>query len=801
MRPYLLSVLSVFLLFIATSSMAQFSVRGKVTGTDSSLIAGATVILYQVKDSAVVQVATTDTLGEFLLKAHTAGTYFLQIGCVGHETRSWPSFSVVRSGDHINVGSLVLATRTIQLDQYTVTAREKGTEQKDGMLVVNLKNSPVAAGSSVLELLERLPTVTVNQQNNTLSIKGKSDALVMINGRRNYMPVDALFQWLAGMNAVNVEKVEIITNPSASLDAEGNAGFINIVLKKNKNEGLSGNVSAGLGYGAGSLENVNGDVAYTSGKLGVFGSYSFSRNCQRQLSFNSREEEGNSQAFSVSTNSERTPVQRNHNIQVGADYQPGKDTYIGIMLTGYNNKWDMNALNTSTISVLRADTLLQISNHEINQWDHYGANGNFQHSFRNKSVLSASVDYLSYKNSNPVSYTENYYDDEKNFLFGQLSRSSKSTPIGIFVAKADYTIFSGKAWKMQAGAKSSVSNLTNDVAVSSMSQRQWVIDSSLTSDSKLKEVIFAGYGEVNYNIKDKTTIKGGLRYEYTDFDLNLDGDSRMRYGNWFPSLIFNTKLGQHSSIGFSYVKRINRPSFTDIAPFFLFIDPYTLFSGNPAVQPSTSNSFTIDYTIGPLSISSSFTSEKNALTKFQISVDTGSNIELIKPENLGTIRSFNSTIILPVRICRFWSSQNTMSGLWQEVDAGVFEHNEMLDKWSLQISSTQSVKLPANYSLEVTGFYNSAMLSGTSQLQAVGGLNFGAQKVFGRSTIRLNYNDILNTLKYTSLVQANGYDIRNGFSFSHPTLKIGYTYKFGSSHPAEKPVRRPDLPEEKARVE
>ena len=316
--------------------------------------------------------------------------------------------------------------RTTVLKEVAVVAAPIPLTQKEGRLVLDLKNSPTSAGSSVLDILAKMPAVTVNAQSNTFSIKGKEGAIVFINGKRNYMPPSGLFQLLAGLNAGNIDKIEIITTPSADMDAEGKAGIINIILKKGKHEGRYGSLGAQAGYGAGTFAGLNGDITWDQGKWDLNASYSFSRNAQKQISFNYRQNTWQGADFTSNTLSERSPVQTDHNVYIDAGYQLTKTSALRGSFTMYDNKWSMDALNHTAQSLGQAHSGFDTPNDEINHWTHYGEVLGFTHSFRNKSFFSSSVDYLYYKDNNPANYQP-------------ATRTAKLTPISIFVGEMDYS--------------------------------------------------------------------------------------------------------------------------------------------------------------------------------------------------------------------------------------------------------------------------------------------------------------------------------------------------------------------------
>nr|WP_276505068.1 outer membrane beta-barrel family protein [Terrimonas sp. H1YJ31] len=377
--------------------------------------------------------------------------------------------------------------------------------------------------------------------------------------------------------------------------------------------------------------------------------------------------------------------------------------------------------------------------------------------------------------------------------------------MNIIVPQLNYTLFSGNSLEIQVGTKFSFSNFNDSVIVSSLVNGNWSNNQALTGTSQLKESIIAGFVEANYKIKDRIKLRAGIRYEWTDFYLTMNEPSQdiyRKYGNLFPTFSLSYRANSVNSMSVFYSKRINRPTFNDIAPFVLFIDPYTFFSGNSAIQPSYTNTIGADFNLRNFLFSLSYSYEANSLAKFQISVDPTTNLETVKPVNLYYTKSFSTGLTMPIPITSWWNFQSSINGLWQKIKTGSFHNNTTLNLSSLQMTGSQSFKLPKNYLVEVSGFYNTKMFAGTSLIQPYGGLNLGIQKKWNQgSTLRLNLNDVFNSIKSTAFVQMLGYDIRNGYDFSQRTLKISYTYMFGIKVASHRNKAGLNAEEDRKRVE
>jgi hypothetical protein len=430
---------------------------------------------------------------------------------------------------------------SVTLSSVTVTAKKPLFEQKIDRMIINVQNNITAAGSSALEILEKSPGVTVNRQNNSIAIIGKEGIVVMVNGKISNMPSSAIIQMLEGMNAGNIERIELITTPPSNFDAEGNAGFINIVFKVNPNQGLNGSYSLTMGYGRGTTPAANINFNYRQNKLNLFGSYSFMRIDFIQDFYLYRSVRNIPDIRETSIYSRRDAVQRNHNARMGIDYQASAKTVIGAVAGTYDNRWSMDAVNNSSMFLNKTkDTSVKLINDEINQWRNYMVNVNLQHDISSRQKISFDADYLYYFDNNPTNYFNSYYNGSGNLLFNEQTTSGKKTPIHIWVAKSDYKTTIGKA-EVETGLKGTTSQFTNDVIVQNLEQNQWITNNDFTAKYNLKESIGAAYGSFQINPTEKLTLKAGLRYEYTYSHLGSANEPdlvKRNYGNLFPYFLY-----------------------------------------------------------------------------------------------------------------------------------------------------------------------------------------------------------------------------------------------------------------------
>jgi outer membrane receptor protein involved in Fe transport len=797
---------TLFLIFVPSLFFAQntHSISGLVKESSGKGLPFANVLLLHQKDSAFVKGLVTQENGSYLLGNLEKGNYIIMASMVGYQSVYSKPFSL---NSHYTVETLTLTNGEL-LDEVIVEATKALYVQKVDRMVINVASSIVSAGSSALEILERSPGVIVNRQSNNISVVGKDGVVVMINGKASYVPADALVQLLEGMSADNIESIELITTPPANFDAEGNAGFINIVLKKSTDTGLNGAYSFSAGFGNGEVTSDNLNFNYRKNKINFFGSYSFSLKAQKELFIASREYMKENNLASTYTNSDRDSQQRNHNARIGLDYEISDKTIMGVLLNAYDNKWSMDAFNES----FDAENGIPISyvnlkNNEINQWNHFGVNYNIKHNFTADNFVSFDIDYLYYKDNNPNDYDNSFYDANKDYLYNELAKSTKITPIKTLVTNVDYKGELSEKLKLETGLKATFSKFENSVSVQDFVGSNWVIDPTLTNKSNLDEKIFASYGALDYSLNDKISMKFGLRYEYTDSQLDTDTEGKVidkQYGIFFPSLFFNRKFNDNLNMNLSYSKRITRPTFNDLAPFVILLDPSTFISGNAGLQPAISNSVKYDINYKSIILSFQYTNEDFSIARFQEHIDEETNRLIFEASNLEYTKTFAVTFGLPIKINDWWRMQHNFNLIKQKVKGFYLDEPVVLSIVNFSANTTQSFKFSDSYSGEISAFYYSPSIFGTTKYNEVYGVNLGIQKKFGKKggNLKFSISDIFDTIKYVGGTDLPDQNIKtyNVFDFNNRTYTLSYSRSFGNNKLKSSRERGTGADEERKRV-
>jgi len=790
-----------------TPLSAQTKITGIVLDEQEEALSYAGIMLLNASDSLLVKGDVSTDDGSFTFKAIPPGNYLIGISLVGYNDFFSPAFEIAATEKELSLGTYRIAPNTLLLEEVEVVARRPLFEQRIDRLVVNVAQSITAAGGTALEVLERSPGIIVNRQTNSIAMSGKSGVVLMINNKINRLPVETIIQMLDGMPAANIERIEIITTPPANFDAEGNAGILSIILKKNQAEGLNGSINASVGYGAHEKYGSNINFNYRKGRVNLFGDYGYDFNHTAQVFTNYRSIVNDGMFIENDNISRRDPITQNYNGRLGLDINLSDKTVVGVLGTWGKRDWNMNAVNTVDRLVdQQLQERLIVDNQEINIWKNWLANFNLQHQFSEKSRMSLDLDYTEYDNDNPTDYVNRFFDPQGNLSNEEELRVGKKTPIGIYVGKLDYATSWGEKVSLEAGVKGTFSEFENDFSVENLLQEVWVSDDQYTAAYLLEEKIGAAYGTASWQITPKTGIKAGLRYEYTDSNLGTAEEPNIidrEYGNWFPSIFLTQELSEDKQLQVSYSRRINRPAYTDLAPFVIFFDPNTLLSGNVALQPAYTDAYRVGYRHQRWFFSLDYGYTDQAIARFQPQVDPETNQQINTPLNMDFQQNLSLSVSFPVDITEWWSMRYNLVSFWQNNQLSVNEQIVNNEGITFRGNTTQTFNLPWEINLEVTGFFMSPAAFGLIKSKPFGDIALGLQKNLGdkAGSIRIN---VANLLEGNFASTANQPDInlnyRGKFAFAERRVRLTYTYNFGSNKVKAARNRQTGSSEEQGRI-
>jgi Outer membrane protein beta-barrel family/Carboxypeptidase regulatory-like domain len=804
----LISILSINLKTYGQHS-GKWIIRGTITDTAGKGLTTATVAILKAADSSLIKGVVTDDAGKFEFINLPSGDYIINATHQGF-AGSWSGkISLDSIKATIFFSNIKLIPNDKTLNEVTITAKKPFFEQKIDRIIVNVASNISSAGSNALEVLERSPGIVVDQQNYTLSMNGKAGVVVMINGRINHMTMAAVVQMLAGMNADNIEKIELITAPPANLDAEGNAGYINIILKSSSQYGTNGSYSLTGGYGRGLITKASANLNYRKNKSNFYGDFSFSKVHFPQI-FNFYRKVANMEdTTETSSVANRNVVELFYSGRLGLDYQISKKTIIGVLFSGHDDKVSIHSNNNTTVTVNHIlDSTLVIVNDEVNNWHNLSGNFNLQHDFSNDEKIIFNLNYDFYKDNNPVSYLNSYYDSMGNFLYSRNIISQKQTPINVWAIPLDYSKKISAKVSLEAGIKSTFSEFQNNVQIDTLTQNTLKEDDTLSAIYRLQENINAAYSSINIAFDTKTNLKAGLRYEYTYSNLSSQIRKNIvdrHYGNLFPSLFLSHTINENNAVNLTYTRRITRPTFNDMAPFVIFLDPFTFFSGNPALQPSITDALSTSYIYKKKIFSFSYSHEANPITDFFPKIDSINNILTLAAQNQKNMNTISFSLALPFKISNWWSMQNNIIGNWQQLN-GFFNNTPIhLTEEYVVITSTHDFSLPKDITMELSGNFNSGGFFGAYQVKPKGLLNLSLQKKLVKSRSSISFN-VLNMFRFNDLnfflnIPGQNLVTNNKVVFNYTSYNLTFSHNFGNDKVKEKRNRTTGAEDEKSRVQ
>jgi hypothetical protein len=691
--------------------------------------------------------------------------------------------------ESIKFEDITLRVSLEQMGEVSVTARRPLFEQKIDRLVVNVQSSITSSGSSVLQVLEKLPGIQVNRQNNSISMSGKSGVRVMINDKFVQLPIDAVVQMLNGMSAVNIEQIELITTPPARYDAEGDAGIIHIIMTEFTEIGTTGMVGGTAGYNYAEILGGNFNISHRRDRFAMFMDYSINYDRTQNIWNNRRFLETNNFIEEVKSENIRQPSTGVQNARMGLEYQMGQKTTAGLLLTGYQRLWRTLDLSDNFNSFSPSSSLLtELTARETNRWKNGLVNVSLDHKFSSSQSLNFDADYLYYINDNPSFYVNRFIEGEISRMDSESIDVEKETPIHIRVVKLDYIHVLSDQFTLETGVKGSLSDFTNKVSVSNLIQNVWVVNDTFSQDAELSEKTGAAYLSGSWKPGETVRVNAGLRYEYTDRFLSTpdsQGLLDVQDGYLFPSLFIQKSLPNEKNIGFSYSRRITRPNFNDLAPFVFFLDPNTFLSGNPDLNPAVSNALKLDYNHKQLLISLQYSYTKDEIVGFQPVVDQNTNEQTYSAKNLRYFKSYVINTSLPVYFAPWWELRINASGRYQILRTAHLNKNQTLDIYGLTANITNSIDLPRDFSLEISGYYQSKTAFGTMIFKPLGSVNAGIQKriASGQGTLRISADDLFHTnlWRFNTNIPSANLDNRGFLDFSSRNVKLTFTWNFGNS--------------------
>jgi iron complex outermembrane recepter protein len=811
-------LLFIFLQFCLIQTISA-QVTGKVINAEGKPVIAATVLLLKSSDSSVIKTTVTNGNGNYLLESIPVGKYMLQITGTGYESMI-AQFELVHQQNK-DLGKQIISATMKELEEVTVRSQKPMLQQTAEGLIVNAESSILTKGSNVLQVLERSPGIVINRRDNSIELNGKTGVTVMLNGKLIRMSESQVLDLLAGMSADDIATIELLSSPSAKYDAEGSAGLINIVLKKNKHKGTNGSASVTAGYGYRGKAAAGFNLSRNTDNINFYGSYTFSHNAIYSSMYVDSWQDmpflgGEIHALGLDTTHSAF---NNHNATIGIDVTLNAKTTIGAGIIYSNNK-SAGAKDTYLGYNILPDSLLQYNGRNAGKsvWNNIVSSVYMERLLRKDEKLSMNIDYLYFNHNAPYEVHGTFVNKHgaaagnDQALSAPAQRGFAKTSIRVFVGKIDYAKQFGKNVKLDAGIKSTYTQSSSYSGFESLINGAWTNDPQAINNIVMKEGIGAAYASLNSQINPSTNLVTGLRYEYayTNMNNSKTGEEivKRRRGVFFPNIFFTRKISERSEAQLSYSKRITRPSYNDLASYVGYNDPTAVYTGNPFLQPTITHNIKLGYKYKNYTASLLFSRDKNAISRYQLTESPAHDMLFISPQNISWQNNLTFQTNLPVKINNWWMmNYGFVGGLRQykvTYTKQPFEHAY----FCYSVNYSNSFKMPQQFSAELSGSYNNVTYNGTQKVEGILRLNLGIKKELAnnKGSIQLSVTDILQRelydIHYGTLTEEafaiNNHVIVYTESTKFPVIRVSYSRSFGNNK--SKAVRSTGSNDEQERI-
>ncbi|WP_276965534.1 TonB-dependent receptor [Bacteroides graminisolvens] len=804
-----LLVLSVLTVYAETEKGAQ--ITGKVI--DASTKQGmefANISLRKTGSKEFIKGTVSDQLGAFRLDGVSNGNYVVAVSVVGYATFE-KELTIGTGQKTINLRKILLKEDTQLLNEVQVVGQRSQMKFEIDRKVFNVDQSLATAGGSASDVLGNIPSVQVDPEGE-VSLRGNSSVTVWINGKESGLSADNRAQILEQLPAESIERVEVITNPSAKYNPEGTAGIINIVLKKNRKAGYYGSLQAGVDTRGG--YNAAGNVNFSSGKFESF----------VNVGTRVRKSEGEGYTNRQNLDDNGNPVSSLNQLRndedtrkpviarMGTTYHAtDKDHFsfsgFGLLGRGDETDWLNYTSNipgsfTNSLRTSAEKRKMNIGNFEIG----------YKRDFSEKSNLDLSASY------NLVNITpESSFLQVSNYA-GGTSTSSYQFQENVMKPRkwefqADYVTEFGEHNKIEAGYKGEFLTSKSKVSTySGTSEGNAAFNEGLYNNFTYDQNVNALYATYSKRI-NRFGIQLGLRGEHTRTNTNSLGYNQSEtdhpaykddYFSFYPSAFLSYQLPSNNELQLNYTRRVSRPWGGQLNPFVNLTDSTNISYGNPSLLPQYSNSLELNYIKNweshTLSASLYYRNTDNVIQR--ISYRDG---DIMKStfENIAKTQSAGTELILKNNLFRMIDLTSTLNFYYNKLDGFSYlpegattpvvgEADEDFS-WSARIIA--NIMLPWGVSLQATGDYNSRELVAQGYRKANHAIDLGLRKSFldRKLSLTINTRDLLNSRKRETITSGSGFSQESVFARSGRTVGFTLTYNFGNMKGSSK---RPDRQEQ-----
>lgn len=769
----------------------------KLTGTvydndNKEPLAFASVALLNKQDSTLINGVVTDENGEFMVETDQSN-FMMRIEYLSYEPRYFSDFSRYTNNGVIQLDAIYLTPSEKMLEEVRVRGKREQVQIALDKKIFNVSEDISRFGGNTQDILDNIPSVTVDVEGN-VSLRGSDNVRILIDGKQSGLvgisSADALRQLPSNM----VERVEVITNPSARYDAEGMAGIINIVLKKDRSPGLNGSFDLFAGYPHN--YNATANLNYRHNKFNFFGSYGFQYRERPGNSYQQRvlEQEDGTTDILVQ-DEEFTRSEYSNTFRVGMDYMfNDKNTLTGAFLyrTGNGtNRNEIYQLDYDGTETLLGGKVRKFTEKETEPNLDY--NLTYKHDFGKKNqtfTLDASYTYGYEEELADIEefpYSEEIPVDEE--LLTQFSSITETQDN--LVVQADYIQPLFGQGQLEAGYKGSIRNIDNDFFVEELREGDWTELPDVSNQFAYDENIHALYATLG-DKNEKFTYQVGVRLEATQIGTQLietNESTEKNYINLFPTGHFAYNLKQNNTLQVSYSRRIDRPHYRSLSPFYSYTNPYYIRTGNPDLNPEFTHSIELshmkNWETTSLSTAAYYRHTNGVTERIERVDDEG--VTISRPENLSTENSMGFEFVVSSDIFEWWKVNGSANFFRSIVNGENLGENFYADvySWFARINSRMDLKV---FDFQTMFNYRAPRKTTQGRREAYSYVDLAlARDVFGdKGTLSLKVSDLFNSRRFRSTSEGDNFYIERQYRRSVTQVTLGFTYRLNQEKHRER---------------
>ncbi len=786
------------------------SITGILQDDQEEPVQFSNIILYQSADSSLVKVEPSDEEGKFRFNGLNAGNYYLVATYVGLADLKKTDL-ILTNDQTLELGVLAFQATTIELAGATVTATRAMVEVKPDRTVFNVQGTINSTGSDAIELLRKAPGVLVDNNDN-INVLGRAGVLLYVDGKRLPLTGADLKAYLENLPADQIDRFDIITNPGAKYEAEGNAGIIDIRLKKDENLGANGSVNATGSKGRLFQYNLGGSANYRNKKMNAFASAGYNGGNR----FNTMLFESTQNELFLNERNNMENSNNNINYRVGTDFFIGKNQTLGFLVGGNYANNDQDSENRIEISPDDAQTEIDsillanvIGNSNRNQ-----NTFNLNYRFSNKSGRSLNIDadYGNYTLTNNQRQPNRYFDQKEELLLTEIINIFDTpSEIDIYTFKADYEqeVLKGK---LGLGTKFSKVVSDNTFLVADEINGQQIQDNRRSNEFEYDETVYAAYVTYAQPINQKWSFTAGLRTELTDArgeltafaTENQEPPVEQNYLSWFPNAGLTWQMNPTNVFSLNYGRRINRPDYNVLNPFENKSSELSSEKGNPNLLPEIVNNLELGYTLAyRYNFKLAYSKTSDQITRLIAPSDDDPRASSITWNNLASQTVVNFNASAPVQVNKWWSVFINASASYINNQAD-YGDGAVVDVKAFTYNTFQqhTFSLPKGFKGEISGWYGGpGVWGGVFRYDSSWSLNIGLQKKFlnDQLNVRVSANDLFYQSGWSGRSEFDGLVSTGSGNWDSRRVSLSLSYNFGNQKVKSR-KRKTGIEEESKRV-